>query len=99
MAVRLDEGAHAQLRFIAQLRGNSIADEIRRSIEDRINAAQDDADLIARAQEARQEIEREAAARTAAIAGFIGQTVTSPPAAKTAAKPPRARRQSEARSE
>ena len=72
LAVRLDEGIHAQLQFIAQLRGSSISDEIRRAVENRIATAQDDPELIARAQEVREEIEREAAARSAAIAGFLG---------------------------
>jgi plasmid stability protein len=72
LVVRLDEGIHARLQFIAQLRGSSISDEIRRAVENRIETAQDDPDLIARAQEVREEIEREAAARSAAIAGFLG---------------------------
>ena len=33
LGVRVDEELHAQLTFIAQLNGNTIADEIRRSIE------------------------------------------------------------------
>jgi predicted DNA-binding protein len=74
IAVRVDESLHAQLRFIAQLSGGTIADEIRRAIEHRITTAQDDPDLIARAQQVREEIEREAAARSAAIAGFMGTT-------------------------
>ena len=74
IAVRVDESLHTQLRFIAQLSGGTIADEIRRAIEHRITTAQDDPDLIARAQQVREEIEREAAARSAAIAGFMGTT-------------------------
>ena len=74
IAVRVEEDMHTQLRFIAQLSGTSIADEIRRAIDTRITTAQDDPDLVARAQEVREEIEREAAARSAAIAGFIGTT-------------------------
>ncbi len=74
LAVRLDESIHAQLQFIAQLRGSSISDEIRRAVENRIETAQDDPELIARAQTVREEIEREAAARSAAIAGFLGSS-------------------------
>lgn len=74
LAVRLDEHTHAKLAFIAQLSGSSIADEIRRSIEHRIAAAQDDPDLIARAEHVQQQIEREAQARAAAIAGFLGSS-------------------------
>jgi len=73
LAVRVEESLHAQLRFIAQLSGSSITDEIRRSIEARITAAQDDPELIARAEQVRGEIEREAAARCEAISGFFGQ--------------------------
>lgn len=73
IALRVDEGLHAQLRFIAQLNNSSISEEIRRAIETRIATAQDDPELVARAQQARDEIEREAAARNAAIAGFLGK--------------------------
>ena len=77
IAVRVVESLHAQMQFIAQLRGNTISDEVRLAIEGRVAAAQDDPELVARAQEVRQEIEREAAARAAAIAGFMGKpTVT-----------------------
>jgi hypothetical protein len=76
LAVRVDENLHTQLRFIAQLSDTSITEEIRRAIEHRIATAQDDPALIARAQQAQQEVEREAAARSAAIAGFIGKPAT-----------------------
>ena len=89
IAVRVDESLHAQLRFIAQLSGSTIADEIRRAIEHRITTAQDDPDLIARAQQVREEIEREAAARSAAIAGFMGTTALTGAAEETT-KPRRA---------
>lgn len=90
IAVRVQENLHAQLSFIAQLSGTSISEEIRQAIEGRISAAQDDADLIARAEQAREQIEREAAARTAAIAGFMGQKATARAVTKPAA--PRGRR-------
>ena len=77
LAVRVDEGLHAQLQFIAHLSGTTLADEVRGAIEHRITSAQDDQDLLARAEAARDEIEREAAARSAAIAGFIGHTATA----------------------
>lgn len=80
LAIRLDESQHTQLRFIAQLSGISVTEEIRRAIAQRITTAQEDPDLIARAQHARDQIEKEAAARSAAIAGFIGQqAVATPP--------------------
>jgi hypothetical protein len=90
IAIRVEEALHVQLRFIAQLNGSSITEEIRKAIETRIVTAQDDPELIARAQQARDEIEREAAARAATIAGFLGNpvvtaTTTAPtePALKT----------------
>jgi hypothetical protein len=61
------------LRFLAQLNGSSITEEIRGAIEERLTAAQDDPEVIARAQGAQADIEREAAARSAAIARFIGK--------------------------
>jgi hypothetical protein len=73
LGVRLDEGLHAQLSFIAQLTGSTITDEIRRSIEQRVQAAQEDPELVERAEQVRAEIEREAAARQQAIAGFFGK--------------------------
>ena len=76
LAVRVEEDLHTQLRFIAQLSGSSIAEEIRIAIQQRIATAQDDPQLIERAQQAREKIEREAAARAAAIAGFIGRPAT-----------------------
>lgn len=83
LGVRIEEGLHAQLSFIAQLTGNTLADEIRGSIEARVAAAQDDPDLVARAEAVHAEIEREAQARRQAIAGFFGKvaledTVTPP---------------------
>lgn len=84
LGVRLDEGLHAQLTFIAQLTDSTIADEIRRSIEARVQAAQSDPELIVRAEHARAEIEREAQARQQAIAGLFGslavRSQATPPA-------------------
>lgn len=99
IAIRVDESLHAQLRFIAQLSGSTITDEIRRAIETRIATAQDDAELIARAQEAHDEIEREAAARSAAIAGFLGKPAVTAAAEPAIENTPKTRRTSRAKSE
>jgi hypothetical protein len=85
LGVRIDEDLHAQLTFIAQLTGSTIADQIRQSIESRVRSAQEDPELIARAEEVRAEIEREAEARKQAIAGLFGKVavrdeVMPPPA-------------------
>lgn len=77
VAVRVEEAVHAQLSFIADLAGTSLSEEVRRAIDTRIASAQDDPTLIERAQTVRQAIEREAAARSAAIAGFMGQRATA----------------------
>lgn len=83
IAVRVEERLHSQLQFIANLSGTTITDEIRTAIDHRITTAQEDPELQARALAAQQEIEREAAARTAAIAGFIGHTAAAAPTGKT----------------
>ena len=77
LGIRLEEDVHAQLSFITQLTGSTLQDEIKRSIEARIVAAQSDPELIARAQEVREQIEREAKARQAAIAGLFGAAALS----------------------
>jgi hypothetical protein len=77
LGVRIQDELHTQLAFIAQLSGTTIADQIRVSIEARVLAAQDDPELIARAEELRAEIEREAAARRQAIAGLFGKAAVS----------------------
>jgi len=96
LGIRIEESLHAQLTFIAQLGGNTIADEIRRAIEERVQTAQNDPDLIARAAEVNREIEREAEARRAAIAGFLGSVAVTDgaaqPASAEAAKPASRRR-------
>ena len=79
LGVRIEEGLHARLSFIAQLNGNTLADEIKGSIEARVRAAQQDPDLVARAEAVRAELQREAEARREAIAGFFGQTALTEP--------------------
>lgn len=99
LAIRVDESLHTQLRFIAQLSGSSITEEIRRAIEHRIAAAQDDPDLIAQAQRVSAEIEREAAARSAAIAGFLGKPAVTATTDQPTGTAPRTRRSSRTASE
>lgn len=77
LGVRIEEDLHAQLTFIAQLSGSTIADQIRLSIEARVLAAQEDPELVARAEEVRAEIEREAEARKQAIANLFGKTAVN----------------------
>jgi predicted DNA-binding protein len=77
LGIRIEEELHTQLTFIAQLSGSTIADQIRQSIEARVQAAQEDPELIARAEEVRAEIEREAEARKQAISGLFGKAAMS----------------------
>jgi hypothetical protein len=77
LGVRIEEGLHAQLSFIAQLSGNTLADEIKGSIEARVRAAQDDPELVAKAEAVQAELQREAEARRQAIAGFFGRTAVA----------------------
>ncbi|MEI2775213.1 MAG: hypothetical protein V9G19_04430 [Tetrasphaera sp.] len=88
LGIRIEESLHAQLTFVAQLGGNTIADEIRRSIEERVQTAQNDPDLIARAAEVNREIEREAEARRVAIAGFLGSVAATDGVATPASPEP-----------
>jgi hypothetical protein len=91
LGVRLNEELHAQLSFIAQLSDTSLAEEIRRSIEARVSAAQDDPDLIARAEAVRAQIEREAEARRSAISGFFGKLAVEAAATTSEASVARSR--------
>jgi glycerol-3-phosphate dehydrogenase len=77
IAVRVEENLHTQLQFISDLAGTSLSEEVRQAILSRITAAKEDPKLIERAQRVREEIEREAAARTAAISGFMGRAAVS----------------------
>jgi len=52
IAVRVQESLHTQLSFIAQLAGSTLSEEIREAIEKRIATAQDDPELIKKAQAA-----------------------------------------------
>jgi len=90
IAVRVEEELHTQLSFIAQLRDSSLTEEVRDAIQKRVANAQDDPELIAKAEAARDQIRREAEARASAIAGFMGSTAarntTSRRSTKTANK-------------
>ena len=87
IAVRVEENLHTQLQFISDLAGTSLSEEVRKAIESRIASAQDDPTLIERAHRVREQIEREAAARTAAIAGFMGQTAAAATVRKSQTTP------------
>jgi hypothetical protein len=72
LGVRVDTDLHARLSFITQLKGGTLNGEIVDAIRGHVEAAQQDPDLVAKAEEVRAQIEREAEARRAAIAGMFG---------------------------
>jgi len=79
LGIRLQPDVHAQLSFIAQLREGTITDEIQIAVTEHIVRAKEDPELRGRADAARAEIEREAAARQKAIASLF--TTEESPAA------------------
>jgi predicted DNA-binding protein len=74
LAIRLEPDQHAQLSLLAQLRGNTITDEIRQAIEAHIASVKGNPDLASKADGALEDIEREAAQRREAIATLFGTT-------------------------
>ena len=72
LAIRLEPDMHAQLSLIAQLRGNTITDEIRTAIEVHIASAKTAPELAQQADSVLDDIERDATARREAIATMFG---------------------------
>lgn len=77
LAIRLEPDVHTQLTLIAQLRGSTITDEIRKALTAHIANVKDSTDLASQAESAMAEIEREAAARREAIATLFGTEQTT----------------------
>lgn len=77
LAIRLEPDVHTQLTLIAQLRGSTITDEIRKALMAHIASVKDSTDLASQAESAMAEIEREAAARREAIATLFGTEQTT----------------------
>lgn len=86
LAIRLEPETHAQLSLIAQLRGNTITDEIKAALDAHISGVKQTPDLAARAGSVLEDIEREALARRTAIATLFGSEAPAP--ATAAAAPP-----------
>ncbi len=82
MAIRVDPEIHAQLTLIAQLRGNTLGDEHLQAVLDHIEKAKDEADLAERADQAIEEIEREAAIRRNAINSLRSRSKAAPAGAE-----------------
>src|ERR1700712_2387816 len=84
LAIRLEPETHAQLSLIAQLRGNTITDEIKAALEAHIAGIKTMPDLAPRAGSVLEDIEREALARRTAIATLFGDDQPAPAAAAAA---------------
>ncbi len=76
LAIRIDTARHAQLTWIAELRGSNLKQECFKAADAYIEAAKQDPDLMAGASAARAAIEEEARARQAAIDNLF---IASPP--------------------
>jgi predicted DNA-binding protein len=77
LAIRLDDGTHAQLQVIAKLEETTIADEIRQAIEAHLDAKRSDEQLSSKAAEVLADINREAEARQAAIANLFDTSTSA----------------------
>lgn len=74
LGIRLPGELHAQFALVAQLDGLSLTDAILRAVELYVETKRSESDFGERATAALAEIEREAAARRAAIEGLFGQS-------------------------
>jgi predicted DNA-binding protein len=72
LAIRLEPELHAQLSLIAQMRGNTITDEIRAALETHIESVKNAPELAAQAGNVLEAIEAEATARREAISTLFG---------------------------
>jgi hypothetical protein len=91
LGIRLPGELHAQFALVAQLDGLSLTDAILRAVEHYVETKRGERDFAERAAAALAEIEREAAARRAAIEELFGQkpeeeATTSKPASSRARK-------------
>ncbi|MEO5834436.1 MAG: hypothetical protein ABIR83_13840, partial [Nakamurella sp.] len=68
IAIRLEPDLHAELSLIAQLREQTITDEIRQALEAHVAAVKANPDLADKADDVLADIERQAAARRDAFA-------------------------------
>src|ERR671931_2496276 len=74
LGVRLPAELHAQFALVAQLDGLSLNDAVLRAVELYVETKRSESDFATRATAALDDIEREAAARRAAIEGLFGTT-------------------------
>jgi predicted transcriptional regulator len=72
LAIKLEDGTHGQLTAIAQLEGLPVTLLIKQAVEQFIESKRNQPELTARAADALEEIERDAANRREAIATLFG---------------------------
>ncbi len=80
LAVKLEDGSHAQLTAIAQLQGQPVTALIKQAIEEFIESKRHQPQLTDRAGAMLEEIERDAAARREALATLFGSNEEAPKA-------------------
>jgi ferric-dicitrate binding protein FerR (iron transport regulator) len=78
LSVRMLDSARAQLDVLAQLNGRSVTEEVRLALEAWIERSKSDPNVLARAEEVRASIEREAAVRREAILSIFDQAPAKP---------------------
>ncbi len=79
LGIRLPDELHAQFVLVAGLDGLSLTDAIRKAVELYVETKRSEGDFAERAAAVLEEIEREAAARRAAIQGLFGQRAQADP--------------------
>lgn len=90
LGIKLPAGLHAQFTLVAQLDGLNLNDAALRAVEFYVESKRSEGNFAQRAADALAEIEREAAARRAAIEGLFGSEGPS----TTDEKPARSRKTS-----
>ena len=73
LGIRLPDELHAQFVLVAGLDGLSLGDAVKKAVELYVEAKRSEGDFAERAAAVLEDIEREAAARRAAIQGLFGQ--------------------------
>lgn len=94
LAIRLELDRHAQLTMIAQLRGNTITEELQLAVEAHIVAIKSTPEFANQAEAVLAEIEREAVARRTAISALFGSQSSETPETDSSATKPRGRKAS-----
>jgi len=87
LGIRLPDALHAQFALTAQVDDISLGDAALRAVELYVATKKAEPDFAARAQAALDAIEREAAARRAAIQGLFGSPQPAEPPAPTTTSP------------